>query len=66
MGCTEAVAGGILRKKVCLKISQNSQEHFCARVSFLIKLLKKKNETFDEAAVGCWLVLFEVIILIYL
>ena len=27
-------------KKVCLKISQNSPERTCARVSFLIKLYK--------------------------
>ena len=36
---TEAPAtGGVLWKKVFLKISQNSQENTCARVSFLIKL----------------------------
>ena len=29
---------GVLSKKVFLKISQNSQENTCARVSFLIKL----------------------------
>ena len=29
---------GVLEKKVFLKISQNSQENTCARVSFLIKL----------------------------
>ena len=34
----EAATGGILQKKVFLKISQNSQENTCARVSFLIKL----------------------------
>ena len=34
---TEAATGGVL-KKVFLKISQNSQEDTCARVSFLIKL----------------------------
>ena len=30
--------GGVLWKKVFLKISQNSQENSCARVSFLIEL----------------------------
>ena len=30
--------GGVLSKKVFLKISQNSQENTCARLSFLIKL----------------------------
>ena len=35
---TEAVARSYSVKKVFLKISQNSQENTCARVSFLIKL----------------------------
>ena len=35
---TEAATGGVLLKKVLLKILQNSQENTCARVSFLIKL----------------------------
>ena len=35
---TTAATGGVLWKKVFLKISQNSQENNCARVSFLIKL----------------------------
>ena len=30
--------GGVLSKKMFLKIAQNSQENTCARVSFLIKL----------------------------
>ena len=34
---TEAVTGGVSIKKVFLKVSQNSQENTCARVSFLIK-----------------------------
>ena len=34
----EAATGGVLYKKVFLKISQNSRENTCARVSFLIKL----------------------------
>ena len=29
-------------KKVCLKISRNSQKNTCARVPFLVKLLKKR------------------------
>ena len=39
---TEATTRGVLSKKVFLKISQNSQENTCARVSFLITLLKKR------------------------
>ena len=35
---TEATTGLDLLKKVFLKISQNSQQNTCARVSFLIKL----------------------------
>ena len=35
---TEAATRGVLWKKVFLKISQNSQENSCVRVSFLIKL----------------------------
>ena len=35
----ETVTGGVLQKKVFLKISTNSQENVCARVSFLIKTL---------------------------
>ena len=35
-------SGGVVLKKVCLKISQSSQENTCARVSFLITLLKKR------------------------
>ena len=38
-GWPEAATGGVLYKKVFLKILQNSQENTCARVSFLIKLL---------------------------
>ena len=30
--------GGVLQKNMFLKVSQNSQENTCARVSFLIKL----------------------------
>ena len=35
---SEAATGGVLSKSVLLKISQNSQENTCDRVSFLIKL----------------------------
>ena len=35
---SEPVTGGVLLKKVFLKISQNSQENTCATLSFLIKL----------------------------
>ena len=35
---SEAAIGGVLEGNVFLKISQNSQENTCARVSFLIKL----------------------------
>ena len=35
--CSEAATGGVYTKDV-LKISQNSQENTCARVSFLTKL----------------------------
>ena len=34
----EADTGGVLYKKVFLKILQNSQENMCTRVSLLIKL----------------------------
>ena len=35
---SEAATEDALQKKVFLKLSQNSQENTCARVSFLIKL----------------------------
>ena len=42
----EAATGGALYKKVFLKISQNSQENTCGRVSFLKKGLHfMKKET---------------------
>ena len=34
----EAASGGVARKEVFLKVSQNSQESICTIVSFLIKL----------------------------
>ena len=39
----EAATRGVLRKKMFLKISQNSQENPCARVSFLTNFVKKKT-----------------------
>ena len=39
---SEAVARWCSVKKVFLEISQNSRENTCARVSFLIKLQKKR------------------------
>ena len=33
-----AATGGVLKKSLFLKISQNSQESTCTRISFLIKL----------------------------
>ena len=35
---TEAATRGVQSKKVLLKITQNSQENSCTKVSFLIKL----------------------------
>ena len=35
---TEAASGCVLSKKVLLRISSNSQENACSRVSFLVKL----------------------------
>ena len=47
---SEAATGGVLRKKVFLKILQNSQENTCAKVSFLIKLQANliKKETLAQ------------------
>ena len=39
---TEAVIQRCSVKKVFLEISQNSQENACARISFLVTLLKKR------------------------
>ena len=36
---SEAATGGVTHEKMFLKISQNSQENICVRVSFLMKLL---------------------------
>ena len=36
--CREGSTGGVLTEKLFLKISQNSQENTCAKVSYLIKL----------------------------
>ena len=40
---TEAATEGVLCKKLFLEISQNSQEKTCARVSFLMKFIKKET-----------------------
>ena len=40
---TEAATRCVLCKKMFLEISQNSQENTCARVSFLIKFIKKET-----------------------
>ena len=44
----EAVAKRCSVKKVFLKISQNSQENTCARVSFLIKLQAWGLQLFEK------------------
>ena len=38
MACPEAATGGVLKEKMFLGISQNSQENTCTRDSFWIKL----------------------------
>ena len=43
---TEAVVQRRSVKNVFLKISQNSQENTCARVSFLIKLLASGRQLY--------------------
>ena len=45
----KAVAWRCSIKKVFLEISQNSQEHTCARVSFLIKLQALKRCTLHRS-----------------
>ena len=45
---TEAVAQRGSFKKVFLEISQNSQENTCARVSFLMKLQVKANNSIKK------------------
>ena len=47
MPFSEAAKRGVLQKNVFLKISQNSQEITCARVSFLIKLQAYLKRDFD-------------------
>ena len=42
---TQAATGGVLWKKVFIKISQNSQENPCAGVFYLIKLQVKLRTT---------------------
>ena len=52
----EPATGGALYKKVSLKISQNSQENTCARVSCLVKLQAKARALFLKDTSG-WLLL---------
>ena len=49
---TEAAARSVLWIKVFLKISQNSQENTCARVSFLIKLQDWGLQLFEKRDSG--------------
>ena len=49
MGKPEAATGGVLCKKVFLKISQNLQKNFCVGISFLIKL--QTSGKYTEGAV---------------
>ena len=44
----EAATRVVLYEKVFLKISQNSQENTCARISFLIKLQASQPATFSK------------------
>ena len=44
-----AATKGVLLKKVFLKISKNSQERTCTRISFLIKLQQAFNFVKKEA-----------------
>ena len=44
---SETVTAGVLKEKVFVEISQNSQENTWARVSFLIKLQVWGQETSD-------------------
>ena len=46
---SETVTQSCSMKKVFLKISENSRENFCARVSFLIKLQTSGNFIEKEA-----------------
>ena len=57
----EAAIRVVLCKKVFLKISQNSQENTCAKVSFLIKLQAwQKNHFYRTLLDGCfWLYLLD-------
>ena len=57
----EAAIRGVLCKKVFLKISQNSQENTCAKVSFLIKLqVWQKNHFYRTPLDDCfWLYLLD-------
>ena len=50
---SEAVAQRCSVKKVFLKISQNSQESTCARVSFLIKLQAQSATLLKKSHIVC-------------
>ena len=50
----EAATGGVLWKKVFLKISQNSQENTCAGVSLLIKLQASSNFFYRATPGDCF------------
>ena len=50
----EAATGGVLGKKMFLKISQNSQGNTCARVSFLIKLKASGNFFYKKTLDDCF------------
>ena len=49
---SEAATGGILWKKVFLKILQNSRENTCASVSFLIKLQASGLQLYEKRYPG--------------
>ena len=53
---SEAAAGGILQKKMFLKILQYSQENTCARVSFLIKLQASGPLLYSKSDIFRWIV----------
>ena len=49
---TEAAAGGVLYKKMFLKISQNSQENTCSRVSFFNKVAGLSLQLYEKRDSG--------------
>ena len=50
----EAATGGVLCKRVFSKISENSQENTCARVSVLIKLQASGNRFYRTTPDECF------------